>query len=187
MAAPPATALVMSNMGIFSCLTAIKPESAESPVSILWTNICATFFTTNAGFKIADKEPVGQDEMIPDAIVFQIRMRNPAAGQPQQSWQVQEKQIFIVECKRPSKDTPAEWDSALDQLAQYCEANVNGSQRILGATAIGTKVKFWRYDAPNMIPLVNGTFDLNEAAGRNEVEAQLIYVRNNGWNWTASG
>ncbi|KAJ9249918.1 hypothetical protein DTO207G8_6398 [Paecilomyces variotii] len=142
MAAPPAMTLVTTNIGLFSALSAIKPESTEDPVSILWTNICATFFPTQNGFKITNKEAVLQDDTRPDCVVFQIRMQNPQIGLPRDSGDLHEKQILIVECKRPSKDTPAEWEATAGQLNHYCEWNVNGSTKIFGATAIGTKVKF---------------------------------------------
>ncbi|PWY71255.1 hypothetical protein BO83DRAFT_417869 [Aspergillus eucalypticola CBS 122712] len=116
-------------------------------------------------------------------------MTKPALRTPRISGDLAERQIFIVECKRPSKDTPAEWESAKDQLLHYCEGNVNGTTRVFGATAIGTKVKFWRFDYPRLTPLSAGdeTYDLLDPRGSNQAEQCLNYIRNNGWNWVQSG
>ncbi|KAL5335606.1 hypothetical protein BJX70DRAFT_390540 [Aspergillus crustosus] len=108
------------------------------------------------------------------------------SNDPRSSAELDEKQIFLVECKRPSRDTPAEWVSATDQLEHYCENNVNGSTRILAATAIGWKVKFWRWDAPNLNPL-SDVLDLSKAHGQAELIGMLQYVHNNGCGWTESG
>lgn len=109
---------------------------------------------------------------------------------------IQEKQIFLVQCKRPDKGTtPAAWQAAVDQLEHYCCAgNLNGSTRIFGVVAIGTKVRFWRYDAsadesqgPRLTPLHQGTIELLEGAGRDQAEQWLRYIYANGWDWTVSG
>ncbi|KAJ9214794.1 hypothetical protein DTO166G4_3626 [Paecilomyces variotii] len=178
MAAPPAMTLVTTNLGLFSALSAIKPDSTEVPVSILWTNICLTFFPMDS-FKISKKETV--------AVVFQVRLRHPQVVHPNSSSDLEERQIFIVECKRPSKDTPAEWEATAGQLSHYCEQNLTGSTKIFGATAIGTKVKFWRYSIPNLTELHGGVYDLSDQSGRDNTEQSLLYIRDNGWAWTASG
>ena len=69
----------------------------------------------------------------------------------------------------------------------YCEMNVNCSIKILAATAIGTKVKFWKYEELNLTPQHSGVLDLLEASGRNETEFWLEAVRAEGWNRTTSG
>ncbi|KAJ9272890.1 hypothetical protein DTO212C5_1151 [Paecilomyces variotii] len=178
MAAPPAMTLVTTNLGLFSALSAIKPDSTEVPVSILWTNICLTFFPMDS-FKISKKETV--------SVVFQVRLRHPQVVYPNSFSDLQEKPIFIVECKRPSKDTPAEWEATAGQLSHYCEQNLNGSTKIFGATAIGTKVKFWSYNKPHLTALHQGVYNLLDSAGRDNAEQSLLYIRNNGWAWTASG
>ncbi|RDW93994.1 uncharacterized protein DSM5745_01316 [Aspergillus mulundensis] len=171
------------NLGLYSCLTAIKPTSDEGPVNIFWTTICAEYFPPSAGYKTAVMQRVLQDDTMPDFAVFKIVLR---AGPRRNTNDLHEKQIFIVECKRPSKDTPAEWTSATDQLIHYCENNVDGSTRILAATAIGRKVKFWRYDAGTLSPL-SAVLDLSWAAGQNETVQMLDYVRTHGWAWNQSG
>ncbi|PYI09437.1 hypothetical protein BO78DRAFT_394921 [Aspergillus sclerotiicarbonarius CBS 121057] len=188
MATQPVSAFYR-HVALFSALSAVKPNSAEAPVSILWTNICIAFFPLTSGFKLSNKEPVLQDETQPDCVVFQVVMTNPALAVPHDSLDLAERQIFIVECKRPSKDTPAEWASARVQLAHYCEGNVNGTTRIFGATAVGTKVKFWRYDYPTLTTLVPGvdSYDLLDAPARYQAEQCLEYIRDNGWNWVQSG
>ncbi|KAJ9263782.1 hypothetical protein DTO195F2_2699 [Paecilomyces variotii] len=130
-------------------------------------------------FKISKKETV--------AVVFQVRLRHPQVVHPNSSSDLEERQIFIVECKRPSKDTPAEWEATAGQLSHYCEQNLTGSTKIFGATAIGTKVKFWRYSIPNLTELHGGVYDLSDQSGRDNTEQSLLYIRDNGWAWTASG
>lgn len=184
---PPATILVTTNLGLYSALSAIKSTSLEGPVSILWTNICATFFPTQSGFKLAVKEAILQDDTEPDCVVVQIKMQAPDPTRSRASNQLLEKQIFMIECKRPAKDTPAEWEATAGQLSHYCELNVNGSDRIYAATAIGTKVKFWSYTNPDLDPIHHGIFDLMDAQDRDRVEQCLLHIRANGWDFTVSG
>ncbi|RAQ73460.1 hypothetical protein COH20_005050 [Aspergillus flavus] len=186
MAAPPGS-IFLQNLGLFSSLTSIKEHSTEAPVNMLWQNICSTFFPTAAGFKIGSNLPLLQDDTQPDCSVIQIVMLNPDPRDPHSSTGLAEKQILVVECKRPSKDRPTEWNSANDQLEHYCENNVNGSSRIFAVTAIGRKVRFWQYDSPNLTPLRYDVLDLNETEGRAMAEECLNHIRTHGWTWTESG
>ncbi|KAL2867741.1 uncharacterized protein BJX67DRAFT_380685 [Aspergillus lucknowensis] len=171
------------NLGIYSALAAVKLTSDEGSVTTLWTTICAVYFPPGDGFKTAVNKPVLQDSTQPDLAVVRIVL---SYVQLRGSVDLHEKQILVIECKRPSRDTPAEWSSATEQLRHYCENNVNASTRILAATAIGRKVKFWRYDAPSLLPLSN-VLDLSETQSQNEAIRMLNYVRNTGYAWTESG
>ncbi|RAH48715.1 uncharacterized protein BO95DRAFT_45168 [Aspergillus brunneoviolaceus CBS 621.78] len=74
-------------------------------------------------------------------------------------------------------------------------SNANVSRRFLAATAIGTKVKFWKYDAPDLqlesnLPTLapnSEVLDLSQARGQTEAIQMLAYVRNEGFDWTESG
>ncbi|KAL1970015.1 hypothetical protein VTN77DRAFT_6420 [Rasamsonia byssochlamydoides] len=208
MAAAPATAFVTSNLGLVSALLAIEHDSSEVPVSILWTNLCATFFPTQSGFRLASKESIiSQDGTEPNRIVLQIKMTFSRFSQVHTPSDFEEKQIFIVDCRRPDRDTPPEWRSAARQLQLYCERNVdkNGTKRIFAATAIGIGVKFWKYDASppsssepsdsdkapqpraHLTPLHDRIINLLQASGRDEAEKWLRYVVANGWAWATSG
>lgn len=57
--------------------------------------------------------------------------------------------IFLVLCKHPSTDASLDWDDTmpnhfLHHLSQ--SSNSPGTERLLGALAIGKKVKFYRFD-----------------------------------------
>ena len=100
-----------------------------------------------------------------DWVFFQVRMIRLT-----QSNGLEERQILIIECKRPSKNTPAEWEAGQGQLLHYCENNVEGSKRIFGAVAIRTLVKFWRYNNSSLSPLSSGQSELLDGSGRDQIE-----------------
>ncbi|PYI29934.1 hypothetical protein BP00DRAFT_399707 [Aspergillus indologenus CBS 114.80] len=189
---PPVGAPFSGNLGIYSALTAIKPNSGEAPVFVLWNTLCATYFPPGEGLKTAVGRPALRDDTEPDLAVITIwsARRNLNVSED-----LHENQVLFIECKRPSRDTPVEWASASEQLAHYCRSNANVSRRFLAATAIGTKVKFWRYDAPSSqlesdvpaLSSISGVLDLSEGHGQTEAIQVLAYVRNEGVNWTESG
>ncbi|GKZ71846.1 hypothetical protein AnigIFM50267_007890 [Aspergillus niger] len=170
---------------LFSALKAIKPGSTVSPVSTFWTNACIAFFPLFSGFKIANKEVVRGDDKRPDCVVLQISMLDSSPEGFSKEAVPSEQPVFVVQCRSPEKDTPAEWKLAEDQLLDYCMRKVNGTTRIFAATAIGTRVRFWRYDRPNFTPLFqdDGIYDLIDGPASREVEQCLNYIRENGWNW----
>ncbi|PYH82429.1 hypothetical protein BO82DRAFT_431669 [Aspergillus uvarum CBS 121591] len=141
----PAGAPFSGNLGIYSTLTATKPNFGNVPVFLLWNTLCATYFPPGEGFKTAVSRPALRDNTEPALAVVTGRQ-----------------------------------DAALT---------------ILAATAIGTKVKFWRYDAPSShlesdVPTLSpnsGVLDLSEGHGQNGAVQMLAYVRNEGFNWTESG
>ncbi|GKZ97888.1 hypothetical protein AnigIFM59636_001706 [Aspergillus niger] len=170
---------------LFSALKAIKPGSTVSPIRIFWTNACIAFFPLLSGFKIANKEVVRGDDKRPDCVVLQISMLDSSPERFSREAVPSEQPVFVVQCRSPEKHTPAEWKLAEDQLLDYCMRNVNGTTRIFAATAIGTRVRFWRYDRPNFTPLFqdDGIYDLVDGPASREVEQCLNYIRENGWNW----
>lgn len=179
-----------SNISFLSCLWAIKPASAEDVVQTLWTNLLATFFPPTSPYKIAIKSAVLSDSTMPDGVIFEIR--NTGTGNPRDSRALLEKQIFMVECKRPSKDTDSEWalNGAPAQLMHYMEQTTNvPSNRMYGAVAIGTKVKFYRWDrtaSPPLVLLHQDKIDLSESTHRRTFENMILYVRNYAWTWACS-
>jgi hypothetical protein len=192
------TALAMSdgqvfhrgNISFMSSLLASQKATIEEPVQILWTTILTTWFPTIEPYKLAFKSPITQNDLAPDGIVIEIRFTPRAASRPgghqvNSSHDLQEFQIFFVECKRPQNDTPAEWDAARVQLCQYFEMNINYSSKMYGAIGIGTKVVFYEWNesaSPQLQPLHASTIDLLQPAGRVELEALLKNVKLNGWN-----
>ncbi|RAK96807.1 uncharacterized protein BO80DRAFT_365600 [Aspergillus ibericus CBS 121593] len=108
---------------------------------------------------------------------------------PRDSAHWAERQILLVECKRPSSDTPAGWENTihgqfLDDLSQ----TLNASERIYGAVAIGSKVRFYRFDgtAPanqQLVQLHQGTIDMCAPNGIGQVESMMNYIKANGWQW----
>ncbi|OJI88461.1 hypothetical protein ASPTUDRAFT_50387 [Aspergillus tubingensis CBS 134.48] len=174
---------------LFSALTAIKPDSTVSPVSIFWTNACIAFFPLFSGFKVAGNEVVWGDDKLPDCIVLQIAMLDPSSGPRGNDTVPSEKLVFVVQCRISQKDTPSEWESAEGQLLDHCLGHIRGITRTFAATAIGTKVRFWRYNKPELTPLFanDKTYHLLDGSDSCEVEQCLNYIRENGWNWVQYG
>ena len=176
-----------SNLGFFSSLTAVKPESSEKVVQILWNTLSSTYFPPQEGYKVAIKAPVPVDNTPPDVAVFEIKS---IAAAPRDSTDLIERQIFLVECKPPRRDTPGEWAATVHgQLIPCLEAISNPSDRIFAATAIGTKVKFWKWDhnSPNdrLQELHQGVLDLLYNHQRAIIEQWMLHIKANGWAWAS--
>lgn len=188
MASPP-TSVFFRHVTLFSALTAIKPDSTVSPVSILWTNACIAFFPLFSGFKVARNEVVWGDGKLPDCVVLQIAMLDPSPEPRGNNTVPSEKLVFVMQCRSPQKDTPSEWKLAEGQLLDYCLGNIRGTTRTFAATAIGTRARFWKYDKPALTPLLadDKTYDLLDDSASCEVEQCLNYIRDNGWTWAQNG
>ncbi|KAJ5627222.1 hypothetical protein N7528_004649 [Penicillium herquei] len=99
--------------------------------------------------------------------------------------------LLIVRCKRPAADTPEVWEETVNGqfLEDLSAFNKNPSKRVFGAIAIGTKVRFYKYDGNNssalLMPLHEGTFDLRTEEDLVEVEKTLDYVKAEGWSWAS--
>ena len=127
------------------------------------------------------------DNTRPDVVIFEIKS---TATDPSKSFELRERQIFLVECKAPRRDTPGEWTVTTDgQLVPYLQAISNPSDRIFAATAIGTKVKFWKWDhnALNnqLQELHQGVLDLLYDHQRAVIEQWMLHIKVNGWAWAS--
>ncbi|KAJ9155261.1 hypothetical protein NKR23_g1740 [Pleurostoma richardsiae] len=174
-----------SNAGFMGCFFAAKGATTEDPVQGLWNFVLHTWFPRNPyRINIKAKNLASNDE--PDAIVIEVRFVGGRTS-ARESWEIRERPIFMVECKKPTRDTPEEWESARVQLLQYLDDNVAGSKRMYGAVAIGLKVEIYKWDATNpsgpLMRLHPATIDLNLAKDRRELEALLDEVKAGGWNW----
>lgn len=166
------------NIGFFSALSAIKPNSLEEPVQMLWNVLLPSFFPGPEGYKIGIKAAVLMDNSAPNVVVFQIQSTTLS---PRSSGQLLERQIFMIECKRPSMDTPGEWQSTVNgQLRHYLENNLNRENEMYAATAIGTKVKFYRWHGVAtgcLEELHQEVFDLTDIGHQQCVEQWLWYIK----------
>ncbi|GLA62012.1 hypothetical protein AtubIFM54640_002548 [Aspergillus tubingensis] len=156
---------------LFSALTAIKPDSTVSPVSILWTNACIAFFPLFSGFKVAGNEVVWGDGKLPDCVVLQIAMLDPSPEPRGNNTVPSEKLVFRVNY----------WITAWGTFRE--------TTRTFAATAIGTRARFWKYDKPALTPLLadDKTCDLLDDSASCEVEQFLNYIRDIGWTWAQNG
>ena len=61
-------------------------------------------------------------------------------------------------------------------------------KRLLGAVAIGKKVRFYRFDGKKpyeqqIVQLHQGTFDMGTPDGIAQVEDMMSYIKENAWQW----
>ncbi|KAK2794438.1 hypothetical protein FQN50_009908 [Emmonsiellopsis sp. PD_5] len=175
-----------SNIGVYSALTAVKPESGEEPVQILWNTICSSIFPAAEGYKFSVKGAVLMDDTVPDIVVFEIK-QNGVVDTVRKTGSIglREHQIMVIECKAPSKDTPGEWRAATDQSVHYLEHITNESNKIFAATAIGSKVQLFRWSRPRLTLLHPAPFDLFFEAERAQAEQVLLYIKQNAWNFVS--
>ncbi|KAL2786142.1 hypothetical protein BJX66DRAFT_313457 [Aspergillus keveii] len=110
------------NLGLYSALAAVKPTSTESPVSILWTNICGEYFHPDAGFKTVVSRITPQDTTLPHPIVRRIQVIRVTLVGP---LEFEESPALHIECRGPLHDTSDDWTSAADQLKDYCGNDAN--------------------------------------------------------------
>lgn len=101
MAQPPS---LHGHLAISSALSAIKPNSHEEVVQMLWQLIVIEWFSIREGYRFGFKVPVLTNNNKPDVVVIQIAVCIP---NPRASGDFIERQIMQVECKRPSLDTAA--------------------------------------------------------------------------------
>jgi hypothetical protein len=174
-------------MIVRSALTAIKPESFEEVVQILWQTIIIEWFPQREGYKYAFKAQMLANDNAPDAIVIRVVAHSQ---NPQSSTEFTECPILVVECKRPSLDTPTEWNRALKgQVLEDLYETGNSKDRIFAALAIGKKVRFYRFDGKAQLPLVplhSDTIDMVDDAGLAQVEAMMDQVKQQGYQWAMS-
>lgn len=175
------------NLGFISALFKIKPHSLEETVQVTWQAIIATWFPVPRGYRCHPKRPCLTNNNMPDAVVIQVIALDP--NPINQDEDFAERQILLVECKRPSLDTPQEWDDTVKgQFQDDLSTNLNSSEKDFRAVAIGTKVKFYRFDGQStsqpLEPLHQGTIDMATDSGITEVERMMDYIKTNAWQWT---
>lgn len=175
----------VSNPTFMSSFLLAKKATNEEPIQIMWNTILTTWFPPIGpqAFKLAIKSPSLADNGQPDAIVIEVRL---VGNTVRDSTQLREFQIFMVECKSWDYDTPSEWENAFDQLNHYLLANMNSSNKLFGAVAIGTKVVIYEWertglDTSSMQPIHAGTIDLQVHAHRLTLETALDRVKAQGW------
>lgn len=171
-----------ANIGFYSTLTAVKADSSELPVQLLWQVITTTIFPPMEGYKWGFKDPVLATEHKPDVVVFEIRRTGVVR---RESSDCIERQIFVVECKAPYLDTPGEWDmTRRTQLRDYVEHLQGNKQGTYCAVAIGTKVHFFAYDPATLFtPLSPSALDLSKPEDRPIIEDQFQFIKENGWDF----
>jgi hypothetical protein len=179
---------LQDHIGIASALSAIKPDSHEEVVQMLWQLIVIEWFPSRQGYKYGFKAPLLTGNNAPDVIVIQIMERVP---NPRASGDFTERQIMLVECKKPSADTPAGWENTVNgQVFDDLSASGNPSNRLFGAVAIGTKVRFYRFDGnastrqQQLVQMHGGTIDIATTAGVTQVESWMNHVKQQGWQWS---
>ena len=176
---------IQNHITVRSALSAIKPESHEEVVQILWQAILIEWFPQREGYKFAFKGAVLANDNAPDAVVIRIVAVNT---DPQDSTEFHECPILMVECKRPSLDTPAGWENTLQGQALEDLREI-GSNKLFSAVAIGKKVRFYRFhkDAqPELVPLHPNTIDLNNLANEAQVDTMMNFVKQHGYQWAMS-
>ncbi|KAK7431653.1 hypothetical protein QQZ08_001872 [Neonectria magnoliae] len=169
-----------------SCYLLAKKATNEEPTQILWNTILTTWFPPVGpmAYKLAIKSPTLASDGEPDAIVIEVRFIGN--GDVRSSTQLLENQIFMVECKSSEYDTTSGWRNAATQLIDYLVDNTNGSTRLFGALAIGTKVEVyeWQYGRnPPLFPIHAGRLDLGKAADRHTFEVAMEQVRTEAWDY----
>ncbi|KAJ9202493.1 hypothetical protein DTO164E3_2933 [Paecilomyces variotii] len=179
-----------NNLGIASALASIKPTSNEEVVMILWQTIIATWFPPYQGYKWGFKSQLLTTSNEPDGIVIQIVACVP---NPRLSTEFTEFAIMLLECKRPSDDTPSGWESTVKgQFLDDLETIGNPDPKCFGAVAIGTKVRFYRFDGreetlpQKLVQIHQGDIDLSTDAGRFEVGQMMDTVKAQGWQWATT-
>ncbi|KAL3456633.1 hypothetical protein BJX64DRAFT_270331 [Aspergillus heterothallicus] len=182
------TPSLQNNIGFINALQLVKPNSLEETVQMVWQLIVTEWFPGRDGYKYSFKGPSLANGNMPDVTVIEVRA---VVQNPRHTPHWAERQILLVECKRPSRDTPLGWEDTLTaQLEEDMSQTLNDSGRLFGAIAIGTKVRFYRYDGradegQTTTRLHQGTFDLREPAGISQVENMMNYIKAVGWQWAS--
>lgn len=175
-----------NRIAVLSALSAIEPQSKEKVVQMLWQVIINEWFPPREGYKYPIKTPVLTNDR-PDFVVLQIRA---VILDPTRENQFIEHLILQIECKRPSFDTPSDWENTTDhQFLEYLEASGGDSNKMYGAVAIGKKVQFHRYDGTQgttvqkLVPLHNEPIDFDQDGSYEQVEAMLNMIKATAWQW----
>ncbi|PLB53283.1 hypothetical protein P170DRAFT_434976 [Aspergillus steynii IBT 23096] len=183
------TPRLQGNPGFFSALQLVKSQSLEEAVQYVWQTIISTWFNSLDGYTVSYKASTLANNNEPDGIAIRVMELAPKI---ELSTDFAERQILLVQCNRPSSDTPAGWDGIVEnRFRDDLSQTLNDSEKLYGAVAIGTKVRFYRFDgkAPynqQLTQLHAGAIDMNAPNGITEVENMMNYVKANGWQWAST-
>ncbi|GKZ81324.1 hypothetical protein AnigIFM56816_005839 [Aspergillus niger] len=178
-----------NQMMFLNTIQLIKPHSLEETVQTLWQGIVHAWFPYEQHYKFGFKGATLANRNMPDVTVIKVMALQP---NPRSSPDWAERQIMMIECKRPSYDTPNGWNDTIEgQFLDDLQQTLNHSEKLFGAVAIGTKVKFFRFDgkAPvnrMLTPLHRDTLDLKIPSQLIQVENMLDYIKTNGWQWAST-
>ncbi|KAL3478288.1 hypothetical protein BJX99DRAFT_256613 [Aspergillus californicus] len=166
-------------------LGAIKPGSYEEPVQDLWKAIVNTYFSWHENYRNKSTGANQANDIQPNVKVIQI-MAAAADPVPQNASDWDERQILQVECKRPSVDDDVVTGRFVDDLIM----SINASRKLYEAVAIGTKVKFFKFDGNKLlsdpdilIELHTGKIDLTEASHFPHFAHWLDLIKREGFQW----
>ncbi|KAI9929995.1 hypothetical protein ASPWEDRAFT_35244 [Aspergillus wentii DTO 134E9] len=181
------TPSLRQNLSFLNTLQLVKPESLEDTVQPVWQGIVLEWFLGRDGYKWDFKASTVANNNMLNVTVIQVTAlaQNPLQVQ---STEWTERQILLVQCKRPSSDRD---DTITSQFKDDLSQTLNSSERLFEAVAIGKKVRFYRFDGraannQNLVQLHQGTFDMDNPNGIVQVENMMNYVKANGWQWASS-
>jgi hypothetical protein len=163
-----------NHLAIASALSAIQPDSPASTVQMLWQLILIEYFPIREGYKFLVKSPpsvistaTSNDEL--NIIVIRIRRRrgcmDPTDAEQEtgslSNYEFDERPVVIVTCKRFAAEGGQEdtstgrkdavpdqgWVSGdLEKTTRDRSYEHDNRPALYGALAIGTKVRFYRFD-----------------------------------------
>ncbi|KAL4966489.1 uncharacterized protein BDV14DRAFT_198944 [Aspergillus stella-maris] len=171
-------------------LALVTPTTHEEAVQKVWEVVTRSYFPDDESYRTRTKSASQSNNTTPDIKIFKVTARHPDSHwRKPTEWE--ERQILMIECKRPSRDTLLGWDDTImGQFFDDLEATLNASGRLFGAVAIGTKIRFYRYDGqlipadPNiLVPLHLGILDIREDADYPEIAHWMDYIKLYGYQW----
>jgi hypothetical protein len=166
------TPSLQNSIGFLYTLQSVKPHSLEDAVQSVWQGIVLEWFPGRHGYKWRFWYTI---------TVIRVRALTHS---PEDSTHWDERQIFVIRCKRPSSDTASGWRDTTGQLQDDLSEISNHPDPLFGAVAIGKKVRFYRFEgqAPQnqqMVQLHQGIIDMDTVNGIAQVEDMMDYVSAN--------
>ncbi|KAK2783590.1 hypothetical protein FQN53_009135 [Emmonsiellopsis sp. PD_33] len=144
-----------NNIGVYSALTAVKPESGEEPVQILWNTICSSIFPPAEGYKFSVQGAVLMDDTVPDVVVFEI------------------KQNGVIDTVQKTGSIGLREHQIMDRM----QGTIEGYPWRVATPAIGSKVRFFQWSRPRLSLLHAAPFELFFEAERAQAEQVLLYIK----------
>lgn len=182
------TPSLRGHIGFHNTLQLVKQHSLEATVRSVWEEIVTEWFPGRHGYKWGFKAPTLANNNMPDVTVIEVRALTQDIVNTEE-WS--ERQIMMIECKRPSSDTPTCWEDTIKaQFREDLSQNLNSSERIYGAVAIGKKVRFFKFDGSpsairELVQLHQGTIDMDAPGGIEQVECMMNRIKADGWQWAS--